>query len=94
MTLAQVEEIFGYWETNPPEYQINAIIAQMLGWKPAGADKSADPSQANAVEQILAAPPPGMAVTRGGTGLPAPVFDLDEMRERNRRYMLPQGKAS
>jgi hypothetical protein len=41
MYLDEAAEIFAYLERNPPVYQITAIIAQMLGWKPARHDEGA-----------------------------------------------------
>jgi hypothetical protein len=44
MYLDEAAEIFAYWERNPPVYQITAIIAQMLGWKPQrDEDRGAEP---------------------------------------------------
>jgi hypothetical protein len=34
MYLDEASEIFSYWERNPPVYQMTAIIAQIIGWKP------------------------------------------------------------
>jgi hypothetical protein len=54
-------------------------IARMLGWMP----RLAQP-----LEEIAAAPPPGLAVARGGDlGMPAPL-DLDALRARNRARAL------
>ncbi|MGC2411747.1 MAG: hypothetical protein WA459_03495 [Stellaceae bacterium] len=77
MTLAEAGEIFGYWEENPPAHLMLQTIAQMLGWAPR-------PAPAPPVEDIAAAAPPGLTVTRGGDlGMPAPV-DLDALRAKNR----------
>ena len=76
MTLAEAEEIFGYWAESPPAHLMVQVIAAMLGWKPRRPGDLAD---------IAAAPPPGMAVVRdGGAGMPAPVFDIDALRAINR----------
>lgn len=79
MTLAEVGEIFGYWEECPPAHLMLQTIARMLGWMPRAAPAGAPP-----VAEIAAAAPPGLAVTRGGDlGMPLPL-DLDAMRARNR----------
>ena len=54
MTLAEGGEIFDYWAENPPVFLMVQTIARMLGWKPAVAAPPAG--------DILAAPPPGLAV--------------------------------
>jgi hypothetical protein len=90
MTLDNAEEIFSHWEQTPPTYQVAGIIAQILGWQPRRSRKGDAPSpqtQQAEIAELLARPPDGMPVVRGGTGMPAPVFDLDEMRERNREKM-------
>jgi hypothetical protein len=79
MSLAEVGEIFAYWEENPPAHLMLQTIARMLGWTarpaPTGAPRIAD---------IAAAAPPGLAVTEGGDlGMPAPL-DADALRTRNR----------
>jgi hypothetical protein len=79
MTLAEAGEIFGYWEECPPAHLMLQTIARMLGWIPRPAPADAPP-----VEEIAAAAPPGLAVTRGGDlGVPLPL-DLDALRARNR----------
>lgn len=84
MTMAQAEEIFGHWEHTPPTYQAVGIIAQMLGWKPKGtADEAAAESTA---DQLLAAMPPGMSVSKGVPVMPAPL-SIEELREQNRKRM-------
>ena len=80
MTLAEVGEIFGYWEQNPPAYLMLQAIARMLGWTPSPA--AAEPAR---LEEFAAAPPPGFAVVHGGgLGMPPPVLDPDTLRARNR----------
>ena len=78
MTLAETGEIFQHWEQNPPAHLILQTIARLLGWSPASV---AD--QPNS-DELLAAPPPGLAVVAaGGIGMPAPVLDADALRARN-----------
>ena len=79
MTLAEAGEIFRHWEQNPPAHLMLQTIARLLGWSPpAIAAGVPDP------EDLVAAAPPGLAVTRGGDiGMPAPVFDIDALRVRN-----------
>jgi hypothetical protein len=78
MTLAETGEIFRYWEQNPPAHLMLQTIARLLGWSPATAGQP-DP------DATLAAPPPGLAVTRGGDiGMPVPVLDAETLRARNR----------
>ena len=77
MTLAEAGEVFAYWQENPPAHLMVQTIARLLGWTPA-ASEAVPPAEA-----IAAAPPPGVAVTRGGDlGMPAPL-DLAELRIRN-----------
>ena len=79
MTLAEAGEIFGYWAENPPAHLMTQIIARLLGWKPA-AQKTAPP-----LSDLAALAPPGLVVTaRGDLGMPAPLFDIAALRERNR----------
>ena len=79
MTLTEVGEIFGYWDENPPAHLMLQTIARMLGWMPRQAGANMPP-----IAEIAAAPPPGLAVARGGDlGMPAPL-DLDALRVRNR----------
>jgi hypothetical protein len=81
MTLAEVEEIFGYWAENPPPHLMVQVIAAMLGWKP---------KRTGDLAEIAAAPPPGLAVVRGGgAGMPQPVFDIDTLRAINRARAAP-----
>jgi len=58
-------------------------IARMLGWLPRRASAGPPP-----LDEIAAAPPPGLAVARGADlGMPAPL-DLDALRARNRARAL------
>jgi hypothetical protein len=79
MTLAEAGEIFRHWEQNPPAHLILQTIARLLGWSPPAASADVpDP------EELVATPPPGLAVTRGGDiGMPVPVLDVDSLRARN-----------
>jgi hypothetical protein len=82
MNLAEVGEIFGYWEANPPSHLMLQTIARMLGWKP----RAASPS-ASMIEDIAAAPP-GLAVARRvDLGMPAPL-DIDALRAQNQTRAL------
>jgi hypothetical protein len=79
MTLAEAGEIFAYWAENPPTHLTLQTIARLLGWKP----REARPDQSS-IAEIVAAAPPGLAITRsGGLGMPA-ALDLDDLRARNR----------
>lgn len=79
MTLAETGEIFRYWEQNPPAHLMLQTIARLLGWSPAApAADQPDP------DELLAAPPPGLAVVRGDLGMPVAVLDPERMRARNR----------
>ncbi|HKS89637.1 MAG TPA: hypothetical protein VJR70_09380 [Stellaceae bacterium] len=80
MTLAEAGEIFAYWEQNPPAHLLLQAIARLLGWAPA--------SESAPSETLAAAPPPGLAVARGGDlGMPAPL-DAEALRARNRERAL------
>ena len=80
MTLADVGEIFGYWERDPPAHLIVQTIARLLGWTPPKM-----PSRSPQIDEIAASVPPGLAVAHGGTiGMPEAVFDLEALRTRNR----------
>jgi hypothetical protein len=82
MNLAEVGEIFGYWEANPPSHLMLQMIARMLGWMP----RAASPS-ASMIGDIAAAPP-GLAVARGvDLGMPAPL-DIDALRAQNQTRAL------
>ena len=83
MTLADAEEIFEYWEQNPPTYQAAGIIARMLGWKPPlePGDAMASEPGADSADQLLAAPPPGLAIQRGASRRPMP--DIAALRALN-----------
>lgn len=83
MTLAEAGEIFGYWERQPPTCQLALIIARMLGWKP---EARAVAAPGDNVADLLAAAPPGIAT--GDIGMPAPVLDIEEFREKNRARMV------
>jgi hypothetical protein len=58
------------------------IIARLFGWAPAPAPT------ATSLAALAAAPPPGLAVTRGGLGMPAPLLDPAALRARNRARAL------
>ncbi len=71
MTLAEVGEIFAYWERDPPAHLIVQTIARLLGWTPPTC-RRAQPQ----IDEIAASAPPGLAVAHGGTiGMPEAVFD-------------------
>lgn len=76
MTLAETGEIFAYWADHPPPHLMLQWVAQALGWRP--------PPSARATADLADAAPPGLVVTPDAAGGPAPVFDLDELRRRNR----------
>ena len=77
MTLAEAREIFRYWEANPPTHLIVQAIACLLGWSP-------PPALSPPPADIAAAPPPGLAVTRGaGLDMPPPILDAAILRTRN-----------
>lgn len=77
MTLAEAAEILSYWEQSPPVHLMLQAIARLLGWSP-------PPATDAAIEAITAAPPPGLAIARGGgLGMPPPL-DVDALRARNR----------
>lgn len=84
----QVAEIFASWEERPPTHIIAQTIAMLLGWKPRR--RQAHTTTAD----IQNAPPPGMAVTRGESGMPAPLLDADALGERNRQRMLEIARAN
>lgn len=75
MSLAEAEEIFAYWADNPPPHLMLQTIAAMLGWKPRRSGGLAD---------LTAAPPPGLRVATNAGAMPAPIFDIAELRARNR----------
>src|SRR5262249_50060967 len=88
MTLAETEQIFAYWREHPPVYLMVEVIARLLGWKP---PEPAPPT----FDQLLAAPPPGLAVTADGAlGMPAPVLDIDTLRLRNRAHLAKTEPSS
>lgn len=78
MTLAEAGEIFDYWAESPPTHLIVQTIARMLGWKP--------PSIGTLpLADIAAMAPPGLAIAANGVlGMPAPTFDIETLRDRNR----------
>jgi hypothetical protein len=83
MNLAEVGEIFGYWEANPPSHLMLQTIARMLGWTP----RAASPS-ASMIEDIAASAPAGLAVACGvDLGMPAPL-DIDALRAQNQTRAL------
>jgi hypothetical protein len=80
MTLAEAGEIFAYWERDPPAHLIMQTIAQLLGWTPRPVS-----SRPPRIEEVIASAPPGLALAHGGVlGMPAPVFDPETLRARNR----------
>jgi hypothetical protein len=59
-------------------------IARLLGWQPS----RTAPAQSSG-SALAAAPPPGLAVARGGDlGMPAPLFDAAALGDRNRARAL------
>jgi hypothetical protein len=88
MTLAEAAEIFDYWRESPPSYLMIQTIAALLGWRP-----GAGPADGDAAARLAAAPPSGLVVTRAGEGLtmPAPIFDVGEMRLRNAARIAEAG---
>lgn len=76
MTLTEAGEIFAYWADHPPPHLLLQAIAAALGWRPSA--EAADPAA------LAAAAPPGLVLAAGAAGAPAPVFELDELRARNR----------
>ena len=73
MTLAEAGEIFAYWADNPPTHLMLQVIARLLGWAPQ-----------QAAPACGAGPPPGVPVVAAvDSGFPAPVFDLEALRQRN-----------
>jgi len=68
MTLGEAGEILRYWETHPPPHLLLAAIHGIKHRPQARRDGL----------------PPGLAVQPDGLGMPAPLFDLDEMRAKNR----------
>jgi hypothetical protein len=85
MTLAEADQVFAYWAEHPPAHLMIQTIARMLGWKPSA---PTPPSFA----EIMAMAPPGLAtVPPDALGMPAPVLDIDAMRERNRARLAQDG---
>jgi hypothetical protein len=80
MTLAEAGEIFAYWQHDPPAHLIVQTIARLLGWTPRPVLARTPP-----IDEIAASVPPGLVVARGGAiGMPAPVFNSEALRTRNR----------
>jgi len=79
MTLAEAEEVFGYWERHPPVYQLTSIIAQMLGWKPS---RATDDSATGAADWDSLAGMPGMGEGKSPLAAAA-VLDFDELRRQH-----------
>jgi hypothetical protein len=75
MILAEAGEIFAYWADHPPPHLLLQAIVGALGWRP--------PAPADTA-RLVEAPPPGLVVAAGIAATPAPVFDLDALRDRNR----------
>ena len=89
MTLADVGEIFAYWERDPPVHLIVQAIARLLGWSPPRV-----PSRSMQMDEIAASVPPGLAVAHGGTiSMPEAVFDPEALRARNRARAAAQGTS-
>jgi hypothetical protein len=85
MTLAEVGEIFAYWELDPPMHLIVQTIARLLGWTPQSASSSPLSSRTPRIEEIAASAPPGLAVAPSNAiDMPAPILDLKALRARNR----------
>ena len=85
MTLADVGEIFAYWECDPPAHLIVQTIARLLGWTPRPAVSRSMLSRPPRFEEIAASAPPGLAVASGGAvGMPVPTLDPEALRARNR----------
>ncbi|HVC52411.1 MAG TPA: hypothetical protein VND87_10355 [Stellaceae bacterium] len=80
MTLTEAGEIFAHWAESPPTHLMLQTIAAMLGWKPHQPGE-----RVGSLADLAAAPPPGLAVSRGpGPAMPAPVFDIAALRAANR----------
>jgi hypothetical protein len=78
MTLAEVGEIFRYWEDNPPAHLMTQIIARLIGWRPPR------PAPGASLADLATAVPPGLAIAPVGTiAMPAPVLDIATLRDRN-----------
>lgn len=85
MTLADAGLIFKSWERSPPTHVMVQIIASMFGLKP----REQAPDEIDMAELMAI---PGMAVQRGAA--PAPVVDIEEMRERNRQRAAEMAKRA
>lgn len=88
MTLAEAEEVFGYWEQQPPTCHLVSIIAQMLGWVPERRPAGDKKETMSAGEIAAEAAKFGMPVVSGGLGMPAPVLDIDAFREKIRPRLV------
>lgn len=83
MYLDESEEIFGYWEENPPTYQMVGLIARMLGWE--GAKREGPAVEPPPMPDI----PVEIREALGkAAGVPTPIISIEEMRERNRRRVV------
>lgn len=79
MTLTEADEIFAYWEHDPPAHLIIQAIARLIGWTP-----RQSPSRPPRIAEIAASAPPGLTVVPGGTtGMPEPVLNPETLRPRN-----------
>lgn len=80
MTLADIGEIFAYWERNPPVHLMVQVIGRLLGWT-----SSSQPSRPAEIDEIAGSAPPGLAVAANRKiGMPEAIFDLEALRARNR----------
>jgi hypothetical protein len=90
--LDEASEIFAYWERNPPVYQMTAIIAQFLGWKPDRTTTSIPGPVAEAVVPAAAPPAdwqalravPGMATERTPEWARGAVLDFETLKQQHR----------
>lgn len=84
MYLEEAHEVFEYWCDYPPTYQLVALIARMLGWE--GPEQRSEPATVPDFSFDL---DPDLAESIGqAAGVPAPVVDLERMRERNRQRTI------
>src|SRR5207249_2990749 len=80
--LVAAGEIFRYWEANPPPYLLLQAIARLLGWQPS---RTQSQSSIDALAQLAAAPPPGLAVRPAAAiGMPPPILDPAALRARQK----------
>jgi hypothetical protein len=91
MFLSEAEEIFDYWQEHPPTYILVGLISHILGWSgPKSRDIDADDVPELSVELS-----PEEATELGREAeLPAPVFSLDAMREKNKQMMLEMARRN